>query len=352
MKILRVQGEYFLMGEHHGEEFCSIISELAEERIDIICSTYPQVKRDLLRQVSENILADIQKQVKEVYDELKGIACGANIPLWKVVVAGGFSDIIHRSSFIVDNMTNNYLYECTILPVRNELGQVLLAGTWDSHATAESALVLIERRPKHGPATLALTTAGCPMQQGVTSKGIGFAIANVIPAYSNTGITYASALPRIVSQVNIQYAIDAMKGLRLCSGRFFAVCDDSGNYVGVETDGYQYWARNKLEVHTNHYIFENAKTVEGRLEYSNESEARRSNAEQKLLRIDIVNDDNLFDILSFNDGTPASIAKLGQGRKDRSGAAFVINPKNRSISFTAGPAGIAEPVKVKLNCIG
>ncbi len=339
------RGDYYSMGLQHGEELRRLIHELANERISIICDCYSELSLPFISEIGIEIAQETEQQVPEVYEEIKGISHSSNIEIWKLIIAGGYSDVEHRVNTKLLNSQMRGISECTIIPVRNESGHVLLAGTWDSHATAEPALVVIERHPINGPSTLAMSTAGWPMQQGITSKKLGFAIANLIPATSRQGITYISALPRIISKSGFSSVVKSAISLRLCSGRFYAICDEKGNYAGIETDGYQYWVDSELVVHTNHYIYEGAKSVEGRIEYSRKSEKRRLSAEKKLSQLEHINTSTLFDIISYNDGTTASIAQLGVEREDRSCAGFVIDPTNLSITVTKGPPNLSRPKK-------
>jgi hypothetical protein len=336
------EGDFFSMGLQHGESLSHLIHDLAQERIDIICINHSEISLSLIESIGNEIVQEIKQQAPEVYEEIQGISTGSNIELWKLMVAGGYSDLQHRIFFIT-NVISPLISECTLLPVRNEKDQILLAGTWDSHATAEAALVMIERHPTIGPSTLALTTAGWPMQQGITSKKLGFAITNLIPSTSQLGISYIGALPHITSQCDIQSAVRSTVSLRLCSGRFYALCDGGGNYVGIETDGINYWTSSILEVHTNHYIYKEAKAVEGRIVYSQISEERRLSAARRLDQIKRVDTKSLFEIISFNDGTSATISQNGINRDDRSCAGFVLDPTNSLITVTKGPPNLSVP---------
>jgi hypothetical protein len=269
--------------------------------------------------------------------------------MWKLLIAGGYSDVDHRACDINMFKKNNIPFECTIIPVRNSSGDLLLVGTWDSHASAESALVLIERRAKNGTSTLALSTAGWPMQQGITSNHIGFAITNLVSVNSQRGMSYIGALPHIANQNNFYNALKALKSLKLCSGRFYSICDGYGRYAGIETDGIHYWTNNELTAHTNNYIFDNAKRVEGRVEYSLLSEKRRLSAIRRLKKLDIINDRTLFELLSYKDGSNDSISLTGTGRENISCAGFILDPTNLKMIVTKGPPNLGRMVQYYLN---
>jgi hypothetical protein len=349
LRRLCFRGDFFSMGLQHGESLRCLIHDLANERLDIICDSHPEITCSSVEKAVEEIVQETKQQVPELYEEIKGISCGSEIALWKLIIAGGYSDVEHRVAGNTRGSQARVVSECTLIPALDERGNVLLAGTWDSHATAEAALVLVERRPTKGPCTLALTTAGWPMQQGLTSTKLGFAIANLIPVRSQPGTTYICALPRIAAQPSLDSAVKSAVSLRLCSGRFYAIFDGAGNYAGIETDGKQYWVSNELRAHTNHYVFEESKPIEGRPDYVEISEKRRLSAERRLRQTKTVTASNLFDVISFNDGTLDSISQVGIQREDRSCAGFVINPADSSISATVGPPNLSQPEKFYLD---
>lgn len=327
-------GDSRSMGIQHGEALRHRIRDLADIRIDLIRSGNPRATVPIIRNACTEVLAEIERQTPEVFDELCGISFSSQIEAWKLVIAGGYSDIAHMVGMATKSADG--FYECTIIPVRDKSGRILIAGTWDSHPTAQESLVLLERKPIDGPSTLALSTAGWPMQQGVTSEGLGFAIANLNPKSIYQGITYVAALPRIVSQACLVKATQEVKCLKLCSGRFFALCD-SKNYVGIETDGKQFWTDSRLTPHTNHYLFDGAIDFEGRPAIRKDSESRRLSAVRELSNIYDSSIEALLQVLSYDDGTEASISKLGLSGGDRTGAGFVLDPTELSISFTIGP---------------
>ena len=336
LKLYSFSGSPRAMGEQHGEELRTIIHDLAEERIDIILTTYARVTLAVLESVGMECVSEMLNQVPEVHEEVLGIADAAGIPLWKLQVAGGYSDIEHRAAVLAGVKDIERPCECTLIPVRLNNGDVLLAGTWDSHATAVTALVIVKRHPHQGPETLALTTAGWPMQQGVNSNGVGFAIANLVPRTSCPGITYIAALPKIAAHINAERASLTTTKLRLCSGRYFALCDETGDFFGIESDGFHYLVVTELHPHTNHYIFHKAKDWEARHELMPISEERRKSAEARVGMLEHIDATSLLTVLSYNDGTSSSIYQNGEGRDTRTGACFVIEPAQRMLHYAVG----------------
>lgn len=334
------------MGAQHGEALRNEIRYLAEERIDLICSGTPEVSQNDVAVAAEMIASETARQLPHVFEETSSTAKAAGIEYWKLVVAGGYSDVedVAARSVAASGPCRS---DCTLLPRRTR-DHLLLAGTWDSHATAERSLVLVERRPENAPHTLALSTAGWPMQQGITSAGIGFAIANLVAKNVRPGVSYIAVLPALAAAVTLDEAVRCATAVTGCSARFYALCDAYGHFVGIETDGGNAWTSRVLDVHTNHFLYSGGIEVEGR--DNSASEERRLKAVNVLRTVDPGDTESLFGILETNDGSNTCISRRGHGRDDRSCAGFVLDPANRSILLTVGPPGLSSPQEYLLTC--
>lgn len=348
IRYLCLEGTPASIGAQHGETLREEIRYLCEERIDLIRSSTPGIKREDVRVAAAMVAREIARQLPRVFEETTSTARAANIDYWELVVAGGYSDVedvVTRSAAGLGPSRS----DCTLLPCIVDDGHILLAGTWDSHATAERSLVLVERRVDAGPHTLALSTAGWPMQQGVTSAGIGFAIANLVARTPHTGVSYIAVLPALAAAVTLEEVVDRLTSVSSCSARFYALCDEHGRYAGVETDGRQFWTSGVPAVHTNHFLSAAGRGVEGR--DTSASEARRQKAMEELDMSSIHDAASLFEVLEVNDGTDTSISRRGEGRADRSCAGFVLDPGGRSLLVTAGPPGLSEPREYRLESV-
>lgn len=327
--LLRLSGTPEAMGHEHGETLRAAIRELADERIDLIeLAVDRRGARNMIQSAAETILNSTHRLVPDVYREVASTASAAGIPLWMLVVAGGFSDVI---DFVAGAGGPP---ECTLWG-RQDPGRQRIVGTWDSHATAAAALVVVHRTPARGVETLALSTAGWPMQQGVTSDGLAFAIANLVGSARPTrGISYICALPQIVQAPSANSACETACELPLISGRYFIFADSKGGGRSMESDGVQCWISGKAAPHTNHFIFAGQDDVEGRPWMIEASDLRLRAAER------LSESDSTF-VAALPDVFPAGgesrlIIQSGKGREDRTCAAFVLDPSERSIRFWAG----------------
>ena len=261
---------------------------------------------------------------------------------WKLIVAGGYTDVL--GGLIAPRpQYRTGTCECTVVAISGARGSgAVIAGTWDSHASASPALVLLRRQPTSGFSTLTLTTAGWPAQQGVTSAGLAFATNNLRPRHGGPGIVYIGALAHLLSVGSIDAARDIFLRLQYCSGHFYPIGDHHGRLLLLETSN---GAKAELAcdrcvvAHTNHYLATE-------LQDDNPRDEDTGNSVSRLQRVQTLIADTspgtlrqrMWTILSDHGGAGPSICRHGEGHETRSCAAFVIDARRRSVEFTDGPA--------------
>lgn len=329
--ILKLRGSPREMGQAHGEAMRDKISALSQERISIILSDHPNISENELAEVANCILKQVKAIDQPMHTEAFWTAKSANIAPWRLLVAGAYSDITD----VIGRQRRGTIGpdECTIIPIRLSTGGFGLLGTWDTHASALGSLIVVHRSPSSGTPTVALTTAGWPMQQGVTSAGLAFAIANLVAADASSGIPYIAALRKLTLARSATKASAAASRTPLCSARYFAFADKSGWFSAVETDGFRATVCEDPVPHTNHFLFPPMVEREGRPAIRARSEARRAAA---IGLLDGITQGGVLD------GLPAlshlsGVLQAGSGRSDRTGALFILDPGAGRISFVKDP---------------
>lgn len=225
MSILHIelQGTPAEMGEQHGETLRDAINELAESRFILANSRLGGAASALLRDVSLGLAWQTQQSLPDVYKETAATARAAGLPYWKLVLAGAFSDVLDIASRRIGSSVKPPA-ECTIAGLKLDDGPAIV-GTWDSHGSARGGLALCLRKPRRGPNTLALTTAGWPLQQGLNNGGLAAAIANAVSRDVATGIPYIALLPRIMSQSTVVGARHLISEHPHASARIYVLAD-------------------------------------------------------------------------------------------------------------------------------
>jgi isopenicillin-N N-acyltransferase-like protein len=348
MRAIAVSGSLSQMGQQHGEAAADLVSELFATRFELLArqlsAALPEKPASELARLIESwttvLFSEMAAHLPDVAAEVTGVARGSGLEPWQLIVAGGYTDVVGG---LVSPRRQQVASECTVVAMSGVRGGgSVIAGTWDSHASASPALVLLRRQPASGPSSLALTTAGWPAQQGVTSAGLAFATTNLRPRRGGRGIAYIGALAQLLSMPSIAEARTLLLRLGYCSGHYYPVGDEHGRLLLLETsndDRAELASGNGLVPHTNHYLAP-------ALESENPHDEQTANSVERLRRVRALTAGSsaeavrqrLWTILSDHGTTGAGICRHGQGDETRSCAAFVIDARRRSIEFTDGPA--------------
>jgi hypothetical protein len=348
VREITVSGSLRMMGEEHGEAARDLIAELFATRFELIMGQMAAAVGERpasdaavdVESWTRTIAGEIAARLTDVATELEGVGRGSGLAPWQLVVAGGYTDVLGGVLTPEDPRTPS---ECTVMAVRGtDGGGGIIFGTWDSHASASPALVLLRRQPASGVPTLSLTTAGWPAQQGVNAAGLAFATTNLRPRRGGPGVAYIAALAQLLDTRSIDDARGLLLGLRYCSGHYYPVADEHGRLLLVETcnDIAAELASDRAVVaHTNHYLApeledENPRDdlLQNSVERLRRAEAMVASSPAESLRRQV------WTVLGDHGTAGAGVCRHGQGHETRSCAAFVIDAERRSIEFTDGPA--------------
>lgn len=328
-----LQGSPREAGWAHGEVLRKQIHALFDVRMGLV-RELTQASPDEVQNECEDILSQIRELLPEVAEEVAATSQAASIDTWKLVLSGGFSDVLDRCSS--PDGSNTPAQECSLIVTADDEGQPLLVGTWDTHGSAQDSLVSVKRQIAGCPTVVSLSTAGWPMQQGVTEYGLAFAIANMGASRNYRGVTYISALPRIVTSRTAETARLTASELCHCSARYYLFADQCGHALGLEHEGHDTFNVSGFDAHTNHFVSNEGAKHEGRSYVVEESRGRRE-LMQSLFDGGNKSLQEVFALLSTTNRGGNSIMKLGEGSVDRTCAAFAISPTRRTLWFTPGP---------------
>ena len=342
---LTLHGSAKEVGFKHGEILRNEINSLFNERLKLIMDT-TQTDQNLVKQISMCIWNSTKSILPEIVLEIESTAKAANLKPWQLIVAGGFSDVMDLCNH--KNQTKSIINECSIGVASIGDQNPLLIGTWDTHASAQNSLVLIDRRVGKGPRTLSLSTVGWPMQQGFNEIGLAYAITNLGASKTSIGTTYIAALMVISSSETSKIASLKAQSIPLCSARYFKFLDRHGLHFGIETDGKVFSSRMDSKYHTNHFVHKDMVNLEGRQNVVSES-LGRLNSLEKLFKSNFSDIESIFKEIIVLNKNDFPIEKNGVQWEDRTCAAFVISPREKKMWFTPGPPSQEEIFCVSIN---
>ena len=339
MIILNLRGTPKQMGEQHGEEAREAIVELSNIRTELILEQAQQsncsVPHQDIKALFELLAEQVCNELPEVAEEMLGVSRAARISPGQLLVAGGYTDV----KDILFNSKQGGVSECTTIIARtSEAKRCIIAGTWDTHGSAQVYLTITKRYPTDGPSCLTLTSVGWPAQQGVNEEGVVFTTANLTPPRSRIGIVYIAVLAEIARHSSLCESYEKLKKLTLASGHYYALGDASGNILAIETTSNQILdiAHNhEIVFHTNHYL---APEVAPTASPPTSTSLARLSRIKALVSQHHLSDNAIWAALSDHEGEPDCVCRHGLDKEQRSCAAYLINASNRSIDFTYGPA--------------
>lgn len=330
--VVDLEGNAAEMGGFHGERHAAAIQELSEVRLDLLCRRHGRGSHAVVRSVANRMSAVIRDRAPDVFAESAATAAAAGVAYWKLIVAGAFSDVDDVVSQHPRKPGVTPLNECTIASVRLGSGRPAIAGTWDTHASAAESLVLVRRRPTHGVATVALSTVGWPMQQGVTSNGVGFAVANLVASTVSDGLPYIAALPELVQARTARDSVRAASNLEHCSARFYAFADAAGVSSVEVVPSAGAFESESSDVHTNHFVHSQCLHWEGRAGSVDDSIRRRERLSEALadMRAEEITVSALVAAIRTS-----GVRQFGDADDDRTGAVYVIDPCEGQLHYLA-----------------
>jgi len=230
VETLTVTGAFSTMGHAHGEACRREIRALLADRTEILLRESRDLRPTRLEAICRTIWGYLAARYSNLTEELTATAEAADIAPWQLIVAGAYTDLLN-----VCQGTGSAYGECTL---GLSVSPRFIAGTWDSHPSAEEALLLLHRRPDVGPATLALTTAGWPAQQGVNSDGLAFAIANLTPRHVRVeGLPYIAANALLAASRSPDEFVRLAERENFCSGHSYIFIGLEGPARVVQTTG-------------------------------------------------------------------------------------------------------------------
>ena len=157
--------------------------------------------------------------------ELEGIARGADLSVAQVIALNGLTD--YWDAFAWGDPEEAF-GGCTALlvpPERSATGRSLCGQTWDLATDNQPFVLLVERRPTIGPATLSLTCAGCLSIVGLNDEGLAVGTTNLRTPDARPGVAYTLLLHRALREHSAVNACNAIASAERAGAHFYFFAD-------------------------------------------------------------------------------------------------------------------------------
>lgn len=263
-------------GRIHGEHFRSEVRALADIRTYLCTKVSGFATADQIRAAAAAHLPVLARYDEALYDELLGIAEGANLTPEAIVVANHYTDLrdldpnpqlwqpaptvdspdLQGATAGVPRASDLRGDGCSIVWAASPTGRIL-AQTWDMHATAIPYVMLLAvPESPTGPAARLLSVTGCLGMAGMNTTRVGVCINNLHSTDATLGVVWSAVVRRALRERTATAARDVIAHSPIGSGRHYAIADRTDAFA-IEASGTrrkEVFFRGASYCHTNHCL--------------------------------------------------------------------------------------------------
>lgn len=221
-------------GRIHGESFRGEVGALTDIRV-YLCTKLGQFKdRAAVLAAAERHLPLLARYHGGLFEELCGIAEGANRTEAELVVANHYTDLRDLDADPATWVPAEG--GCSVIWARTPEGTIL-AQTWDMHATAIPYVMML-RVPEtaDAPAAWVLTLTGCLGLAGMNAARVAIAINNLSSLDARVGVVWPAVVRRALHVKTAREARDLVLRSPIGSGHHYLVTDPEEAFA-IETSG-------------------------------------------------------------------------------------------------------------------
>lgn len=304
-------GSWRERGRAHGEAFAGEIRSLAELRVYLTRTVGGFASDDEVIELAAGHLPVLERYDRVLYDELMGIAEGAQISAELIAVLNHYTDLRDLGKHRSREGDVIGADGCTAIWARTATGPVM-AQTWDMHASAMPYVIMLEV-PATGerPAVTLLSLTGCLGMAGLSGRGVAVSINNLHSTDAQIGVIWSALVRRALVAESAAAARDEIMSAPVGSGHHYMVADREAAF-GIETSGtlrevvFDAASGGDLYVHTNHcldgQVAARSRVPDGSTTYDR-LERARGDAERR----PIAGVEDAFLRLGSEDGYPRSV---------------------------------------------
>ncbi len=246
MRILELPegGSPRTWGRVHGEQFRAEIKALSAIRTYLCTKVGGFADRGSVLAAAHAHLPVLERYDHALFEELLGIADGADVSPAEIVVTNHYTDLRdlppdpaqwqpapshQQPGGLAD-------HGCSVVWGATPTGRIL-AQTWDMHATAIPFVMMLHvPASEAGPEAWLLTLTGCLGLAGMNSARVGIAINNLYSKDATVGAVWPSVVRKALQTRTAAGARDAVLAAPIGSGHHYLVADRDDAFA-IETSG-------------------------------------------------------------------------------------------------------------------
>lgn len=250
------------MGEAFGESCRDDIQTFYELRLGIAITQALDwggraVGEEEMLTAARRSMADTEAYHREGWEELCGIARGANMSVEKVLALNGLTDFRDVLSWHGDFEAFGGCSSFIVQGDGSADGGVLVGQTWDLATNNMPYVLGVHRQPDNGPETWTLTTVGCLSLIGMNEHGVAVGTTNVRTPDARPGVVYLSMIHKALDARDIDGAAQAIVEAPRAGAHFYWLADRTGRTSAIEctaTTAARVEVNEGVYVHCNHCV--------------------------------------------------------------------------------------------------
>ncbi len=271
MQVLTLSGTHLEIGRAFGETCRAQIQEFYELRVkNALGQALAYGGRDVgvetLLRLSAASLDATRDYDHRGYEELQGIAQGANLEITQVLAMNGLTDFRDVLAWQGDLETFG---GCTSFVAQRDWtkdGRILCGQTWDLATDNMPFVIGVIRKPSEGPATCTLTTTGCLSLIGLNEAGVAVGTTNLRTTDARRGVNYLSIIHKALSQRDFESAVACVETATRAGAHYYYLTGKGGQATTIECTATQHRRadlRSGYAAHTNHCLVPEFAAQEG-----------------------------------------------------------------------------------------
>jgi len=349
-RFVRLAGETnFAIGKMHG----TVLADAIRKNINFYLKSFNQPEESI-HELADYFGLKIATFSKDYDEEIRGIAEGAQVPLWQVYMLNARSEIF--STFIQQGQ-NQGITECTLLFFPETS---IMAENWDWALEISSQTFIFEISKGNHKPILTLSEAGILAKIGLSSFGFGIGMNYLAPAEKPSGVPIHIVIRKALDQTSFTDARNIFQ--QFGQGISGNVClgNSDGQYVGFEFDGLNTYeilptTLNKYYCHTNHYLGKEDPNKNKTLDNATTSTAIRFLQAEKIVQtLPPMVDENTAKAVLSNHDHPEFPILVPQTKSDSLGeigtiASIILSLKEKKMSVTYALEGFKVQHEYYLN---
>ena len=207
-------------GEQHGESFRAPIGELSAIRRQLMLTKNPRLKHSLSSLAQEQ-MATSQSFSPKLFEEMEGIARGANLTLEDLVILNNYTDF--RDLEMPDE-------GCSTLSFRSPQGHIS-GQTWDMHQSAQNYVCLIQYPLTLGGEEhegIVFSLVGCLGMMGINTQKIFAGVNNLNTLNARAALIWPFLVRQLLTTSQISSMREMLKAAPVTSGHNYLIADPHG----------------------------------------------------------------------------------------------------------------------------